>query len=88
MSKYDTYKLQMAVEDKIMLSNSMLMNAAPDMLEALEQAQSFIREITQINGKYFYLNSRINGTVIISDSYSALRTIESAIAKAKGVRDE
>jgi len=55
-----------------------------EMLEALEQAQSFIHEITQIDGKYSYLNSRMNGTVIISDAYSALRATESAIAKAKG----
>jgi hypothetical protein len=55
-----------------------------EMLDALQQAQSFIREITEINGKYSYLNSRMNNTVIISDAYSALRTIESAIAKAKG----
>jgi len=65
-----------------------LFAAAPDMLEASEQAQSFIREITEINGKYSYLNSRMNNTVIISDAYSALRTIESAIAKAKGESHE
>ena len=66
------------------VSIASLTAAAPEMLEALQQSQSFIREITEINGKYSYLNSRINGTVIISDAYSALRTIESAIAKAKG----
>ncbi len=59
-----------------------------EMLDALQQAQSFIREITEINGKYSYLNSRMNNTVIISDAYSALRTIESAIAKAKGESHE
>jgi hypothetical protein len=53
------------------------------MLEALKQAQSFILEITKIDGKYSYLNSRMNGTVIISDAYSALHATESAIAKAK-----
>ncbi len=53
------------------------------MLEALKQAQSFILEITKIDGKYSYLNSRMNGTVIISDAYSVLRATESAIAKAK-----
>jgi hypothetical protein len=59
-----------------------------EMLDALQQAQSFIREITDIYGKYSYLNSRMNGTVIISDAYSALRTIELAIAKAKGESHE
>jgi hypothetical protein len=55
-----------------------------EMLDALQQAQSFIHEITQIDGKYSYLNSRMNGTVIISDAYSVLRATESAIAKVKG----
>ena len=55
-----------------------------ELLEALEKAHSFIDEITQINGKYSYLNSRMNGTVIISDAYSVLSTTGSAISKVQG----